>query len=291
MDLGEVAAVGVQFLPDVGHGVQPDDVHALVAQEEHVLRHVVEDHGIAVVQVPLVGVEGGHHHLARLLVPGEVARGGGGEDLRHGTLEADGDLPVVIEEIALLTGPVAGLGPAGPFMVLAGVVHHEVQAQGDAPVMTVAGQGGQILHGAQLRLDLSKVRHGVAPVAAALGAFQQGHQVQIADAAFLHVIQLFPHAPQSPAKGLDVHLHAHQVVALVPGGVRLPPEVQLPQGGGTVLPGAVQHVGKIVVGLPVVGVELEKQLLHLRLVAGEALGKDGLPVCLFHCLSSCKFML
>ena len=49
--------------------------------------HVVEDRGVGVVQIPLIRIEGGHHHLAGLLAPCEVARRGLGEDLRHRLLE------------------------------------------------------------------------------------------------------------------------------------------------------------------------------------------------------------
>ena len=49
MDLREIAAARAERFPDVRHGVEPDDVHALIAEIEHVLRHVVKDDGICVV--------------------------------------------------------------------------------------------------------------------------------------------------------------------------------------------------------------------------------------------------
>src|SRR5699024_3303843 len=59
VDLGQVAAAGAQLLPDVGHRVQPHHVHPLVDKVEQVARHLVEDHRVCVIQVPLVGVKGG----------------------------------------------------------------------------------------------------------------------------------------------------------------------------------------------------------------------------------------
>ena len=82
MNLREVAAVSAERLPDVGHSVKPDDVYSLIAEIEHVFRHVVEDYGISVVQVPLIGIERSHYYLAGLLVEREISGGSCRENFR-----------------------------------------------------------------------------------------------------------------------------------------------------------------------------------------------------------------
>ena len=208
MYLGQVAAGGAQFLPDVGHRVQPDDINAPVGQVEQVFRHVVEHHGVGVVQVPLVGVEVGHHHLLAVLQPGEAARRRGGEYLGHRLLELVGNVPVVIEEVAVPVARHTRPGLLGPLVVLAGVVHHKVQAEAHPLRPAGVGQVLQVLHGAQFRLHRAEIRHGVAAVAAALGALQQRHQVQVVDAALLDVGQLLLHTLQGAGKSTRIHHHA-----------------------------------------------------------------------------------
>ena len=245
VDLGQVAAVGAQFLPDVGNGVQADDVHAPVAEEEHVLRHIVEHHGVGIVQIPLIGVEGGHDHLARLLAVGEVAGGGGGKDLGHGLLVFLRDGPVVKKEIPLLIFRVAGLGPPRPGVLLAGVVHHEIQADGDAPPVAVLRQRRQVLHIPQIGAHPPEVRDGVAAVAVFGGAVQQRHEMEIVHAAVGDIVQTLLHAPQGAREGVHIHLHPHQIVSFVPAGIRLPLPVQPAQGFRPLPPHAQQHFRKI----------------------------------------------
>ena len=261
VDLGQIAAAGAQLLPYVRYGVEPDDVHPLIAQVEHVVHHVRQHGGVGIVQIPLVGIEGGHDDLSGFLAPGEAPRRGGGKDLGHGFVEFVGDVPAVVEEIAGLAFRVARPGAHGPGVILAGVVHHEVQAEDDPPGMAVLRQGGQIGHGAQLRLDLAEVRHGVAAVAAALGALQQRHQVQVVHAAVLYVVQLLPHAVQRAREGLHVHQHAHQ---LVPAG--LPAAVGETQGFGPHVIGPAEHLHKAGIGVHIAAVQLAKQPPELLLV-------------------------
>ena len=188
--LGQIAAVGAQLFPDIGDGVQTDDVHTPVGEVEQVLRHVVKDHGVCVVQVPLIGIEGGHDHLSAVLQPGKAARGGGGEDLGHRLLKLVGNIPVVVKEIAVSGDGIPCPGGLRPGMILAGVIHHKVQTQADAFAVTGVRQCLQILHGAQLRLHCPEVRHGIAAVAAALHCFQQRHQMEVVDAALLQIGEL-----------------------------------------------------------------------------------------------------
>ena len=49
VDLGKVAAVGAQFLPDVGDRIDPDDVDAAVCKRQHKTDHIGQDGGVAVI--------------------------------------------------------------------------------------------------------------------------------------------------------------------------------------------------------------------------------------------------
>ena len=280
--LGQVAAGGAQRLPDVGRGVQPDDVDAVVAQEEHVVGHVVEHHGVGVIQIPLIGPEGGHDHLVELRAPAEISRRGGGKHLGHGLLVGVGNLPAVIEEIALLAAHIPLPRPAGPLVVLGGVVHHKIQAHGNAAAVAILRQRRQIVHGAQLGLYLAEIADRVAAVGAVRGALQQGHQMQIVDAAFLNVVQLAAHALQISGEGAHVHQHARHVVALIPAGIGLPPAVDLPQGLRPRLVGGVDHIDEVIPGHLVIAIQPGVKLPELRLVAFKPGGKLGGPCLSFH---------
>ena len=163
-------------------------------------------------------------------------------------------------------------------MVLAGVVHHEIQAHGNALFMARLRQGAEILHGAQLRLHPAEIADGVAPVAAQDGAFQQGHEMQASDAALLNVIQLFPHAPQGAGEGPGVHLHDGHVPAAVSRRVLFPPAVRFPQGFRPGLPGIIQHLHIGVKRLQIAVVQLAEQPFHLVRAAAEAGGKFHFPL-------------
>ena len=107
-------------------------------------------------------------------------------------------------------------------MILAGVVHHEIEANGDAPGVAVFRQIRQILHGPQLRLNLPEVADRIAAVTPPFRAFQQGHQMEIADTAVRDIIQLLTHPFQGTRKSIDIHQHPDQAVPLIPVRMFLP---------------------------------------------------------------------
>ena len=84
VDLREVAAAGAQFLPDIRSSIQADDIDTVVAQVQHIRGHVIEDHRVGIVQIPLIGIESGHDHFAGLFTPGEVSGCGLREYLGNG---------------------------------------------------------------------------------------------------------------------------------------------------------------------------------------------------------------
>ena len=281
MDLGEVAAVGAQFLPDVRCRVQADDVHTVVAEVEHIGSHIIEDHWIRIVQIPLVGIESGHDHLAGFLTPGKIARSSRREDLGDRFFKFIRNIPVVIEEISVLIFLFAGAGALRPLMVLARVVHDEVKADAHAVGMAGIAQIGEVFHGPQLRLHLAEISDCITAVAPACRTLQQGHQVNVVKAAFLQIVQVLADTLERAGKAVGVHEHAEHVISLVPACLFLPHLIPLFEGIRSLHIVVVEHAAEILKGLLVVMVELRIKPFQLIVVPGQPFRKLRLPIFFF----------
>ena len=275
VDLRQVAAAGAQLLPDIGNSIQTDHINAPVGEVKQVFRHVVEDHRICIVQVPLVGVEGGHNHLIAVRQPGEAAGSGGGEHLRNGFLKLVGNVPVVVEEIPFPVAGLTGTGFFGPLMILAGMIHYKVQAQAHALGTAGIRQGFQVFHGTQLRLDTAEIRHGIAAVAPTLRAFQQGHQMQVVNAALLQIGQLFLHAFQGAGKSAGIEHHAQQLPLAVPVGIGLAARVLSAQILFPLVPAAAEHAQKVIERGHIAIVQLAIQPFQFIIIFAQALVKSA----------------
>ena len=188
--LRQIAAGGAQLLPDIGHGINAEHLHAKVGEVQNALGHVHEHRRVGVVQVPLIVVEGGQHPLVHLLTPGKVAGRGVGEHLRNGLLVLVGDGAVVIEVVIGLKPRVSCLCRHGPAVGAGGVVHDKIQTQADAGFPQFTGQVFQILVGAKGRVYGIEILHRIAAIVVGVGHLQQGHQVQIGQLLLLEVGQL-----------------------------------------------------------------------------------------------------
>ena len=233
MYLGAVAAVGAKLFPDVWHRVHANNVDALVRQIQQIVCHGVEDSGVSVVQIPLVRVEGGHDDLPHVLEVSEIARRGNGEHLRDEFFVFVGNVPIIEEEIIIPVVLFSCPGALCPLMIDTGVVHHEVQTAADAPLMTVGGKLFQLLHGAELGLDLAEIGNGITSVAASLHRVQQRHEMDIVDAQLRQIVEFFPDAAQVSGKLLHIQAIAEQVVAPIPVWFGLAPAIQFFERGGT----------------------------------------------------------
>ena len=282
VDLREVPAVGAELLPDVGDRVEADDVDAAVAHEEHVGGHVVEDHRVLEVKIPLVRVELGHDDLAGLLAPGEVARSRRREHLRHRLLVLVRDGPVVKEEIPVLVLLLSRSRPLCPFVILTRVVHDEVEADADALLMALSGKSGKVLDGSEGGIHLAEIGDRVAAVALPLGDLHERHHVQVVDAALLDVIELLFNALEVPREAVDVHLHAEHVIGLVPVGILgalCIPLLESRRARRVVL---VEHLAEIVKCLHIIVVKLCVKPFHLVVGSLKSFGKLRLPVLVDH---------
>ena len=279
--LRKIAAVCAQLFPDIGCSVKTDDVDAVVAKIEHIGSHVVEDDRICVVEIPLIGIESGHDHLAGLFAPGEIAGRSLRKDLRHSLFKLVGDGPVIVEEIAVLIFLFAGTGAFCPLVVFAGMVHDEVQADTHTPVVALIAQFRQIFHGAQSRLHLAEVGYCVAAVAASRGALQQRHEVYIVESALLQIIQVLPDSLERAGKAVGIHEHAQHLIAFVPLRNFLAHLVPLFQNFRPLRIIAIEHIDKICKGLLVIVIKLRIEPLQFIVVLFQALCKLRLPVLFF----------
>ncbi len=110
-------------------------------------------------------------HLPDVVVEGEVARRVLGEDLGHGPLEGVRHLAVVEEEVEVLELLLAGSRPAGPLVLVRGVVDHDVEGEQHAPLAHRPGKPGEVLGGTDPGIDATEVADRVAAVP---GAFRTG---------------------------------------------------------------------------------------------------------------------
>ena len=236
---------------------------------QHAARHRGEHLGVAVVEIPLEGIEARQHPAAHVLVPGEVARRGRREHLRHGLLVAVGNGPVGIAEVVCLRLRIPRLGPHGPFMRVRRVVHHEVKAQADTGSAQRPRQRDQILIRAQRGIDRIKVLHSVAAIVLRMRHFQQRHQVQIGDAQLPEVGQPLHHAAQIAGEQLGVHRHAQHIRAAIPERIGLARPVQRAKLLLPACPRLAHHRLKAMQRVAVI-IQLHKEPFQLVPMAGKA---------------------
>ena len=234
MDLGQVAAGCARLFPQIGNRVNAQHLHAQIRQMKHTARHLIEHHRIAVVQIPLVWVEGGADVFPHLLLIDKAARGGLREHVGDGLFHLPGDIRCVEADVAVNIFLFPGLGPHGPPVGIGGVVDNKVQAQAHPLAAHGGGQPAQILVCAQGGVHLVEVLHGVAAVVIRVGHLQQGHQVNICDALLLEVAQLFLHAPEAPGEQSRIHGDPQHPSRPEPLRVSLPLLVQTAQAAAPV---------------------------------------------------------
>ena len=99
MHLLKIPAGRTEFLPYIWHCINPDDVDSLICKEEEIVHHLIEHTRVAVIQIPLIRIEGGHDKMSGIRKPGKVARCCRRKYLRNGLFIFCRNIPVVKEEI------------------------------------------------------------------------------------------------------------------------------------------------------------------------------------------------
>ena len=278
MNLHQIAAGCPKLLPDVRNRVETNHVHTLVAQVQHVIRHVVKYRRVPVIQIPLVRIKGCHDNLSRFLAPGEIPRSCRRKDLGDRLFKFIRDRPVIKEKVPVLVFLLAGSRSPGPFMVLAGMVHHEIKAQAHAPPMAGIRKRLQILHASKRRIDTPEIGYGIASVAAPLRTLQKRHQVEVIHSALPDIIQVLLHSLQIPGKTLGIHQHSDQCAILIPCRKRFPGFIQPAKLFFPLRIIAVQHREKILKCILIPMVQFPIQPLHLIVASGKPFREHLIPV-------------
>ena len=222
MYLREIPTAGAQLFPDIGHGVNADNVDSPVSQVQKIVHHFIEYPGIFVIQIPLVRVKCSHHIMAAVGPPCKVPGSRGGEYLGHSPLILRGNLMIVKEKIPAHIFPVPLAGPPCPLMVLRGMVHDKIHAYVDSFFMAGCRKLLQILHGTQVLLHFPKVRHGVSPVGSAFRGLQKRHQMDIIHITLFNIVQFRGDSFHISREIVYIEHHAQHIIALIPVRTALP---------------------------------------------------------------------
>ncbi len=146
MYLFQIAAWRVQFLPYIRDCVNADNVDSPVCQIEEIVHHLIKDSWIFIIQIPLIGIKGGHDIVVYVRQPCEVARCSCRENLRNCPFILLGNCCIIIEEIAAHVLTVSLTCLFRPLMFLGCMVHNKVHADVDALLMAGGSQTVQVLH-------------------------------------------------------------------------------------------------------------------------------------------------
>ena len=157
MYLREVTAVGAKGLPDIWNRIEPDDVNSAIGKIHQIVCHVVEDHRVGIVQIPLERVERCHNDLIAVLKICVVPRRCLRKYLRKCLRIRIRNIPIVVKEISLLSTYVSGSCSLSPLMLFACVVHNKIQTYHHAAPVACSGQFFQIIHRSQIRTHLAKI--------------------------------------------------------------------------------------------------------------------------------------
>ena len=171
MDLGQVAADGSQLFPNVWHRVDTQHLHTQVCQEQHIGRHLIKDHRISVVQIPLIGVEGAQHMLFHLLAPDKIAGCRGRKYLGHGLFKFCRNIVGIIALIPVYVLLLPGLGPHSPLVGVRRMIHDHIQAQADASFPESLGESLQIPVCPYLGIHHTEILHRITAVIEGMGHF------------------------------------------------------------------------------------------------------------------------
>ena len=160
--VGQVLAARPLALGQVGDGVQAEAVHPGARPEADDVVHGLDDGGVVVVEVGLVGEEPVPEELAALDVVGPVRLLGVDEDD-----PGAGVAGVVVGPHVEVAERALGVAARGlePGVDVRGVVEDHVDDDADAALVGLVHQVAEVLHGAVARVDVRVVGDVVAAVA------------------------------------------------------------------------------------------------------------------------------
>ena len=221
MYLREVTAVGAKGLPDIWNRIEPDDVNSAIGKIHQIVCHVVEDHRVGIVQIPLERVERCHNDLIAVLKICVVPRRCLRKYLRKCLRIRIRNIPIVVKEISLLSTYVSGSCSLSPLMLFACVVHNKIQTHHHAAPVACSGQFFQIVHRSQIRTHLAEIRYRIASVALSFRRIEKRHQMQVVDPALFQIRQFFSDPVEVAAEILGVEHHAQHLVGIIKSRISL----------------------------------------------------------------------
>lgn len=146
-------------------------------------------------------------------------------------------------------------------MLAGGVVEHEVDAQAHPALAQPRGEGLQVLHRAQPRVDGPVVGHRVPAVVLPVARAQQRHEVQVGDAQLGQMIEPAGQRGQRAGEAVGVGDVADHPLVLVPARVDLAAPVGVAQAIG---PLGRRHEHQLEQRLQRrVAVEADERLVHV----------------------------
>ena len=216
MNLFQVTARSSKLFPDIRNRINTDHIHSLVCKEEEVIHHLIENTGIAIVQIPLIRVKSSHDIMTDIRKPGKVSRSSGREHLRYGLFVLVRDLTVVVEEVTAHIFAVTLACLFGPLMILGSVVHNKIHTQVHSVFVAFICKGSQVLHRTKVRADFAEVGYCVTTVGTALRSVQKRHQMQAVHVAFLKIWKLGRNSLDVAGKIVNVEHHAQHILLAEP---------------------------------------------------------------------------
>ena len=175
---------------------------------------------MAPVEVPLIGVEGRPRPAAELGFEGEVVGRGLGKNLRQARFERVG--LVTRDDVKKLPmRRVAGAGRGRPRMLASDVVEHKVDAKADAAAAEQTGERLEVGRRPERGLDLEVVDDRIAAVGLPGAGAEKGHEVEVANAELLEVVETLANSCERSGKAVDVGDVADHVGPLKPVGHKL----------------------------------------------------------------------
>ncbi len=207
--LGQILVIGAVALAQIGNGVEPETVDAGIEPALHDLDDRADHARIVEIEIRLVREEAVPVELAGFGVPGPVRLLGVGEDDPGSGIFLVGVAPHI--PVARARFRVAAAGALEPVVLIGGVIDHEFGDDAQAAPLGFDDEAPEILHGAEIGIDVAIVGDVVAVVAARRGIERQ--QPQRGDAEILQVVELFGQPGKiadavivAVGKGLDVEL-------------------------------------------------------------------------------------
>ena len=216
MDLFQVTARSSKLFPDIRNRINTDHIHSLVCKEEEVIHHLIENTGIAIVQIPLIRVKSSHDIMTDIRKPGKVSRSSGREHLRYGLFVLVRDLTVVVEEVTAHIFSVTLACLFCPLVIFRSVVHDKIHAQIHAVIMAFVSKCGQILHSAKIRADFAEISYCVTTVGTSFRSIQKRHQMQTVYIAFLKIWKFGRNTFDVACKIVNVEHHAKHIFLAEP---------------------------------------------------------------------------